>query len=315
MFDSVSYRRATEDLAQSDIQRIDKVQEKFKEVFIPVQTLETDERSKVAIVFERINRAGTALDTYQLLTAWKWSEDFDLQEEFDDLFNDIEPFGFSDLAENKDLQLKCCSAVILGEATPNAIMRLRGEEVRSNFKKIKNGIKSSIDFFKKELSIHSLSSIPYPAMMIPLAVFFSSDKLNGNPYTDNQRKEIIKWFWRSNFARRYSSSIDTKHKHDIFEFNKLKKNPDYHLQDFNVDINVSFFIENQFNITSVNTKTFILMLAQCKPKSFISGANVDLEKVLKNANRNEFHHIFPKNHLEKMGYLNHQLINLQIFVF
>ncbi len=43
------------------------------------------------------------------------------------------------------------------------------------------------------------------------------------------------------------------------------------------------------------------MLAQYKPKSFISGANVDLEKVLKKVNRNEFHHIFPKKHLETIG--------------
>ena len=78
--------------------------------------------------------------TYQLLTAWTWSEDFDLQEKFEELFREIEPFGFSDLAEDKDLQLKCCSGVILGEATPSAIMRLRGDEVRNNFEQVKNGI-------------------------------------------------------------------------------------------------------------------------------------------------------------------------------
>lgn len=301
MFDSVSYRKATKDLTNIQVEKIDKVQEKFKEVLLPVQTLETDERSKVAIVFERINRAGTALDTYQLLTAWTWSEDFDLQNKFEELFNEIEPFGFSDLAEDKDLQLKCCSGVILGEATPGAIMKLKGDEVRNNFEKIKNGIKSSIDFLKKELSVQSLNSMPYPAMMVPLSGFFATDKTSGHPYTDNQRKQLIKWFWRSNFSRRYSSSVDSKHKHDLIELNNLKNNPDYRMPEFNVKIDTSFFTSNQFNVTSVSTKTYVLMLAQQKPKSFISGANVDLEKVLKRVNRNEFHHIFPKKYLEKQG--------------
>jgi hypothetical protein len=51
-------------------------------------------------------------------------------------------------------------------------MQLRGDDVRKNFTKIENGIKSSIDFLKKELSIPSLSAMPYPAMLVPLACFF-----------------------------------------------------------------------------------------------------------------------------------------------
>jgi len=301
MFDSVGYRKATQDMANEQIEQIDKVQEKFKEVLLPVQTLETDERSKVAIVFERINNSGTELDTYQLLTAWSWSEDFDLQEKFDDLHKEIEPFGFDDLSVDKDLQLKCCSAVILGQANPSSIMDLRGDDVRSNFNKIRNGIKSSIDFFRKELSVFSLNSMPYPSMLVPLTVFFATEQLSGHSYTSHQKKMILKWFWQSNFIRRYSSSVDSKHKHDIAEFSMLKNNPQYIIQDILNSVPRDFFSENQFSIGTVNTKIYILMLAQYKPKSFISGANVDLSKVLKRANRNEFHHIFPKKHLESLG--------------
>ena len=38
----------------------------------------------MAIVFERINRAGTELDVFELLSAWSWSDDFDLVEKFGD---------------------------------------------------------------------------------------------------------------------------------------------------------------------------------------------------------------------------------------
>lgn len=63
MFDSVEYREATNHFNSEQIRRLDKLQEKFKEVSIPVQILKTDNRATVAIVFERINKLGVALDT------------------------------------------------------------------------------------------------------------------------------------------------------------------------------------------------------------------------------------------------------------
>ena len=89
LFDSVQYRRATENLPDEVKAEIDKLQETFKEVIVPVQLMETDNKSIVAIVFERINRAGVPLDSFQLLTAWSWSTDFDLQEKLDELSGEI----------------------------------------------------------------------------------------------------------------------------------------------------------------------------------------------------------------------------------
>jgi hypothetical protein len=134
------------------------------------------------------------------------------------------------------------------------------------------------------------------------------------PYSDGQRKELLKWFWRSNFSRRYSSSVDNKHRHDLVELGRLRDNPEYLLK-YEAVIEESFFTENQFSSKSVNTKIYVLMLAQYKPKSFLSGANVDLEKVLKLANRNEFHHIFPKKYLEKQGYEKNDINKFVNFCF
>jgi uncharacterized protein with ParB-like and HNH nuclease domain len=85
LFDSRQYREATSILTEENIARIDALQETFKEVTIPVQILKTEDRSIVAIVFERVNRLGIELDTLQLLSAWTWNEDFDLLEKFKEL--------------------------------------------------------------------------------------------------------------------------------------------------------------------------------------------------------------------------------------
>lgn len=301
MFDSVIYRKATSTVNPEYIEKIDKVQEKFKEVLIPVQEIETEDKGKVAIVFERINRAGTELDTFQLLSAWTWSSEFDLKDEMEKLADELDYYGFGDISENKDLLLKCCSGVILGEASPQSIMSLNGEEVRNNFEKIKNGIKGSIDFLKKELKVSSLKVIPYPSMIISLSRFFSTDKKNGILYSNKQRKELLKWFWKSCFSRRYTSGVTQKHKTDMDNMDKLRANENEIISNFSCEIDRSFFVDNQFYLGAVNTKTFILLLASKEPKSFISGSKSDLEAVLKNASRSEFHHIFPKNFLKNKG--------------
>ncbi|MCE5341503.1 MAG: DUF262 domain-containing protein [Planctomycetaceae bacterium] len=315
MFDSAEYRRATSNFVGEKIAKIDKVQEKFKEALIQVQSLETDDRNKVAIVFERINRAGTELDIYQLLTAWSWSEDFDLQEKFNILVEQISPFGFGDFSNDQDLQLKCCSGVIVNEASPSAILRMQGEDVRNKFLEVENGIKSSIDFLKKEVKVSSLACMPFASMMVGLTTFFASNKIAGMTMTDSQRREILRWFWRSIFSQRYSAGVNKRHETDIAEFQKLKANPDYKLKEFNVNIDESFFLNSRFNVSSVNTKSFILLLSQFSPKSFISGANVDLEEVLKKANRNEFHHIFPNKYLKRLGTPQNKINCLANFCF
>lgn len=53
-------------------------------------------------------------------------------------------------------------------------------------------------------------------------------------------------------------------------------------------------------MSSVVTKTFILLLAQGKPLNFIQGTNISLQEVLSQGNRKEFHHLFPKAYLESL---------------
>ncbi|QKF32629.1 DUF262 domain-containing protein [Bacillus velezensis] len=307
MFDSVKYRKATAEINLDFLEVIDKVQEKFKEVMLPVQEIETEDKGKVAIVFERINRAGTELNTFQLLTAWTWSSEFDLQEEIEKLVDDLDEFGFGEISEDKDLLLRCCSGVILGEASPLSIMSLNGEEVRKNFEKIKNGIKGTIDFLQRELNIESIKIMPYTSMIVSLTRFFASDKKNGNLYSDKQRRELLRWFWRSCFSRRYSSGVTQKHKQDLLAMDELRKDENRKISGFECEVYESFFNENQFNLGSVNTKTYIIALASKKPSSFISGAKVDLRRVLKNTSRTEFHHIFPKNFLKNSGKNNKEI--------
>ncbi len=315
LFDTVAYRKATASLSDERVIEIDKLQEKFKDYTIPYTVLETDSKENVAIVFERINRAGMPLNNFQLFNAWSWSESFDLQEELNSLSDDLEEFEFEGLIEQQDLLLKCFTGVILGNTSPKNVMKLDGTLIRENYNRIKTGIKSSIDFLRKELNIYSLKSIPYTSMLVPLTAFFASDKKNGELYDDKQRKELTRWFWRCCFSRRYSSGVNDAQESDIEKMKKLRNDSNYNICDFTCHITESFFKENQFSAGASATKTFILMLANKRPRSFISGSNVNLEKTLKMSTSREFHHIFPDKYLQRLGYDKRKIYCLANFCF
>ncbi len=299
LFDSVGYRKATASLDENQIMKVDALQDRFKEYLIPNETFESGDRDKVAIVFERINRAGTPLAVFELLTAWSWSDQFDLVEKFENLQQEIAEHGYEDLCDDQDLQLRICAGVIRGETTPSNIISLRGEDIRNRFDDIERGIVGAIDFLKRELHIHQYKLLPFPGILVPLSTFFATDKIEGQPYTDKQKQTIIKWFWRSLFTRRFSSDVNERQALDIIEFAKLKADENYAFRFPKSENSVSF--HGNFSAGNANSKTLILLLNSMRPHSFVSGAQIDLSKILKKASKHEYHHIFPRKHLERVG--------------
>ncbi len=287
-------RQATTDLGEDLLRRIDGLQARFKEVRIPVQTFSIEDRATVAIVFERVNRKGVELDTLQLLSAWTWSDEFDLQQEFKNLSSELQPFGFADVGEDTNLLLRCCAAVLKGDASPDTLVELEGARVRERFPDTVNGIKGAIDFLRRNLRVESVNNLPFLPLLVPLSVFFAVPGDQTVQVTDAQRAQLVRWFWRSCFSRRYSSGVLRNLNADIAEMDKLKSGRESRLDDFNVAIEQSFFTENVFRIDSVNTKTFVLMLANKNPLSFTSGQPINLANVLRDYNRNEFHHLYPR---------------------
>jgi hypothetical protein len=298
LFDTVQYRKATQGLSDDTLKRIDEMQAVFKEVRIPVQLIQTEDRATVAIIFERVNRSGVPLDTLQLLSAWTWSEEFTLHEEFAELSAELEPFGFKEVGGDTDLLLRCCAAIFTSDASPNSLINLSGAVVRDRFQEVSNGIKGAIDFLRDNAKVHALDNLPFSAVLVPLSVFFAVPGNEHARYSDEQRRALLKWFWRSCFSKRYSSGVLRNLKTDIDEIIKLKNRQPNQLGAFTVNIDKTFFLKNQFRIGSVNTKTFILLLAQSNPRSFVSGAPVTLRDVLRDCNRNEFHHLCPRAFLE-----------------
>lgn len=280
---------------------------KFHKAKIPVERFKSEEPKYVATVFERINRQGVELDTLQLLSVWNWSEDFDLQENFRTLAEELEPFGFKEVGS--DLLLKCCSAVVMNSANPEGFMELPGSEVRDKFEEIRTGIFRAIDFLKNELNVFSLKVLPMENILPVLTSFFASSQKQPPPFSSEQYEVIKKWFWRACFSQRYARGGAKSTDIDLAEAQNLKAGKTHKLGDFHVSLDTDFFLKNSFRMSTVATSTFILLLAQGEPLNFIRGTRVSLEDVLSKGNRKEFHHIFPKDYLVKLNKYQDNQIN------
>lgn len=301
LFDTVAYRRATADFSDEIAKKLDDMQSVFKEVRIPIQMFRTEEKATVAIIFERVNRQGVPLDTLQLLSAWTWSEEFQLQEQFAELASELSPFGFEDVGSDTNLLLRCCSAIFSSDASPEALMNLNGTLVRQRFDEVMNGVRGAVDYLRTHFSVERLENLPFSTILVPLAVFFAVPGNREVRVTDEQRRMINRWFWRVAFSKRYSGGVLRNLKTDIDEMRRLREGQASKLGSFSVSVSPQFFTDNSFGIGYVNTKTFILLLAQSKPLSFISGAPIDLSEKLRASNRTEFHHLMPKAFLEQTG--------------
>jgi hypothetical protein len=307
LFKTVEYRKATEHLNIEILNRVDEMQSRFKEYLIPNETFESSDRTKVAIVFERINRAGTALNVFELLSAWSWSEDFDLVEKFSELQEKISSHGFEDLVEDKDLQLRICAGVITGETSPSKILDLQGEDIRNRFSEIERGILGAIDFLNRELEIKHFRMLPFPGILVPLSCFFATTKSDGVNYSVRQKNTISQWFWRSVFSRRFSSDVNERQATDIAEMRALQKDENYNFKLPRPEVKIDFRKGN-FAAGNANSKSLIILLNSVGPHSFWSGAKIDTSKVLKKGSKHEFHHVFPQAYLEKIG-IEKRLIN------
>jgi hypothetical protein len=294
IFDTTEYRRLTRPMNDELALKIDAMQTVFREARIPVQTFRTDEKEKVAIIFERINRQGIPLDTLQLLSAWTWSEDFQLQSQFEDLISELSDYGFTELSNDISLLLRCTAAILTGSSRPESLVQLNGAAVRQRFNEVVNGIRGALDFLANTFNLPSIENLPFENALIPLSVFFAAPGNAEVAVSNRQRNSLSQWFWRSAFSGRYSAGVLRHLDADIAEVRNLRVGLPSRLTEVQVNIGTNFFLENRFLIGSVHTKTFIALLAQTGPMNFVSGTPVNLRQKLQHYNRKEFHHLMPK---------------------
>lgn len=272
--------------------------ERFKDYEFPVVTIRDRSNQEVCRVFQRINSSGTSLSTMELLSAWTWSEQFNLINEIQALLDRLADCGYEELGE--ELVLRCLAAVVLGSIDAEALVDAPPDQLIQGMAKLKQAMYATVDFLEKELRIKNVVFVPFPIMLVPLVAFYARTLKPSAA----QLLALKRWFWHCAFTQKYKAGTNTAVLEDLKRMEAFATDPAV-VATFDAKVNPDVFMKT-WRINSTIAKAAICMLAQAQPRSFLTGSLVDLGTVMSAYNAREFHHIYPKAFLAAQGIPFHQ---------
>lgn len=278
---------------------IDNLYRAFSRVCLHTHDIATDDRVAVAEVFSRINRQFKRLDTVELLTAWVWDQGFNLTAELDAFADELTHNGFSGLSPKRHLLLQVCAGILCNTTKIDQLLSMPRSVIPDNLDRIKQAIRRAVDFLTAEFNITSIDALPHQAMLVPLAVYFTTTATS-KPHLARHRSTLLQWFWRTSLSDRYRASSGSAATADLHPMKELRTHDKQDIGKVWVKPAApQTYLTKTLNTQGADTKAFLLMLADAAPRSFISGAPVTLGRFLTVTNAKHNHHLMPKAFLAK----------------
>jgi hypothetical protein len=258
----------------------------------------------VAPVFERINSQGTQLTIVDLTRAATWSPNFDLVDSIDEIRDHMVAGGFDSVDESgrrvvdRKVILRNISAAAGGGFSADNVDGLRqhsAQKLGEVTAATRQAYRRTIDFLVKELRVPNARVLPYANQLAVLAEVF---RLVPHPDA-NQRKELVRWFWRSAFSGYFggwNTGMMARDQKAVTDFAAREATALFCPP---VSFGDDVWLQRTFRSNYALSKTFALMLSWQDPVDLLTGQRIDLEKALVWANEGEFHHVFPKAYLRR----------------
>lgn len=278
--------------------KIAKLTEAFKDYEFPIVTIRERTNKEVCSIFQRINSSGTPLSSMELLTAWTWSDKFDLRREIDGLLDKLADKGYEKI--DQPLLMRMLASITIGSIDENDLVDVNPDTLVEGMLDLKEAVFAAVDFLEGQLKIRNIVFVPFPIMIIPIVSFYANIK---KP-TAAQFKQLKKWFWQCALTQRYKAGTNRLVLEDLGKF-KMVLDGHTPFDDVTVTVKPEIF-NGSWRINSTAAKAGLCLMAQLRPKSFLTGAEVDLGTVLSAYNARQFHHIYPKGHLNNKGISFHE---------
>lgn len=278
--------------------RIAKVTEAFKDYEFPIVTIKERNNKEVCSIFQRINSSGTPLSNLELLTAWTWSDQFDLRREIEGLLDTLADKGYEQI--DQPLLLRMLASLTCGSIDSDDLVNVDPDVLVNGMGSLKKAIFSTVDFLEGQLKIKNVIFLPFPIMLIPIVNFYA---LIQHPSAE-QLTQIRKWFWQCALTLRYKAGTNRLVLEDLEKIKKLAQG-ERPFDTTSMAVKSDLF-NSTWRINSTAAKSALCLMAQLHPRSFLTGSEVDLGTVLSAYNARQFHHIYPKGFLASKGISFHQ---------
>lgn len=256
-------------------------------------------------VFARINTGGKSLTVFEIMAAMTYDEkrNFDLSLKCDALIrgghgvvNCLAKSGFETIPDAVILQT--VAAIVRRSVRGKEILAISRDEFINAWDDAQAAIFSAVDFIRGSLGIHASQLLPYPALIIPISLFFH---LNANKKPKVvQVRRLRQFFYWAGWTERYSGSTESKVTEDLHKVETIVGGaaPKYDLEE--LDATAEVVADIKFHPGSASVKAILCLLAANSPLSLDNNARVPLDnRHLKIASSRNYHHFFPKAFVSK----------------
>jgi len=259
--------------------------------------------------FIRINALGTPLTTADKVFSRASAIDLrHLAKEMSLEWSD----GFQNIPQIIILQVLafCWGKIEVGEkALDNVIDRITNQlnseelskdEFNKKWKDIKDAVNLSLDYLRTNFFVKDFELLPSTNMIATLAMFFIYNKKR-QPNNVAQ-KQLIKWFWATAVAQRYSGK---GYRDNIIEdvrfFQRLAGNGTGRFV-FNEKIPKAKILYADYSKGAALTRAFFCLLISKGPRYLENNTEIPIATVCASYNKKQKHHIFPKQLLRNHGF-------------
>ncbi|TDD20770.1 DUF262 domain-containing protein [Kribbella turkmenica] len=156
----------------------------------------------IARIFERVNRTGRRLGTFDLLVARSYSTNWNLRERWETARNESQYIDhFVD--DDGTSVLQVISMRMKKDVRQPAMLDLSSDEIQSNWDDAVRGFDSALEFVLKS-GVENPKWLPHKALILPLASVAIDHDLDGH------RSLLESWFWARSFSHDYDVASSTK---------------------------------------------------------------------------------------------------------
>ncbi len=280
---------------------------------LPVEIVREQDLEIVTEIFIRVNSGGTRLVEAELaLARLAWKLPGSIVGGFEEMVEDCTTRGF-------ELDTRFLIRALVSVSTRQsrfkdlkAFWKQPAGTIEKNWKKTARGLELALEFVEGNVGIPGTEFLPSHLSLIPLTVIFAERE----HLSADEEKNLRRWFLTANAFSRYVGATDSKLSADLSALGEKCENINNLLDLLIKEMRgVPTITPSDLERSGTNSPFFplaYLAVIRRDAKDWFKGIKIRRESFAEDQ-QIEYHHIFPKKHLNAMGvdrYLRDEIANM-----
>ncbi|MBY5928218.1 DUF262 domain-containing protein [Halomonas sp. DP8Y7-3] len=161
------------------------------------------EPAAVARIFERVNRTGMKLSSFDLMVAKLYKENWNLRQLWEAAKNSKE--NLENFLGDDGLPILQAIALYYNEdIRQSSVLKLQPRVVHKSWENAVDSVDAALNFLSTECGVLGKDFLPYRSMIVPLAAL----AMDHNLYT--YKSTITRWFWACSLGQAFDVAANTR---------------------------------------------------------------------------------------------------------